>query len=96
MASIRLAKGAGIPQSQVHSVAADQATLEALLVNDSPMLIAISGKPEDRTALILTKRGNIQRAKRGDNTDAGTVLAIGDTQVQFQTNGGRVIALALP
>ncbi len=97
MANYRPAPGAAIPQSEVDSPAGDQATLEALLVGDSPMLIGISGTPEDRTAIILGTSGDILRAKRGESVEGSRVLAIGDDQVQLQTEpGGMVIALSLP
>lgn len=97
MANIRPAPDAVIPQSEVDSPAGDQATFEAILTGGSPMLIGISGTPDDRTAIILGKSGDILRAKRGDRVEHSTLLAIGETQVQLQTDkGGMVIALTLP
>ena len=86
----------GIPQSEIDSPAGDQATLEAMLVGHGPMLIGISGTPDDRTAIILDTRGDIVRVKHGQDMTAGTVLAISDTQVQLQTRARRVITLSLP
>ncbi|MDF0600158.1 hypothetical protein P1J78_05390 [Psychromarinibacter sp. C21-152] len=96
MANVRPAPDAVTPQSEVDSPAGDAATLETILLADSPMLIGISGGPEDRTAIMISTKGDILRAKSGETTESGTVLAIGEDQVQLQTEEGLVLALALP
>ncbi len=96
MATPKSAPDAFIPQEDIDSPAGDAATLESMIQGDGPMLLGISGKEDDRTAIILSRDGTIERAKRGDTTSAGTVLAVGDDQVQLQLDYGRVMALALP
>lgn len=96
MANFRPAPDAGVPQSEVDSPAGDAATLESILEADSPMLIGISGTPENPTAIMISTEGDILRAKIGEATEDGTVLAIGEDQVQIETGDGLVLALALP
>jgi hypothetical protein len=96
MARTKSAPDAFVPQEEIDSPAGDAATLESMIEGDGPMLLGISGREEDRTAIILSRDGNIERAKRGEATSAGTVLAVGDDQVQLQLDFGRVMALALP
>lgn len=85
-----------IPQSDIDSPAGDMATFEAMLSDDSPMLIGISGPPEDRTAIILDQNGDILRLKQGDRFSNSVVHEIGETQVQLLDDRQQIIALTLP
>lgn len=50
-------------------------------------LIGVSGKPSDRQALIRMPSGRYRKVRVGDRIDGGTVVAIGNSQLQYQKRG---------
>ncbi len=50
-------------------------------------LIGISGKPSDRQALIRLPTGRYRKVRVGDRIDGGTVVAISNSQLQYQKRG---------
>ncbi|MGR3621037.1 hypothetical protein [Pseudophaeobacter sp.] len=50
-------------------------------------LIGVSGKPSNRQALIRLPSGRYRKVQVGDRLDGGTVVAIGDSQLQYQKRG---------
>lgn len=50
-------------------------------------LIGVSGKPSNRQALVRLPNGRYRKVRVGDRLDGGTVVAIGDTQLQYQKRG---------
>ncbi|MFC4215858.1 hypothetical protein ACFP4H_00525 [Pseudophaeobacter arcticus] len=50
-------------------------------------LIGVSGKPSNRQALVLLPSGRTRQVRVGDRLDGGTVVAISDSQLQYQKRG---------
>lgn len=50
-------------------------------------LIGVSGKPSNRQALVRLPNGRYRKVRVGDRLDGGTVVAIGDSQLQYQKRG---------
>ncbi|WP_297339254.1 hypothetical protein, partial [Pseudophaeobacter sp.] len=50
-------------------------------------LIGVSGKPSNRQALVLMPSGRTRQVRVGDRLDGGTVVAISESQLQYQKRG---------
>lgn len=66
---------------------ARQATVNNALNLRRINLIGVSGKPSNRQALVLMPTGRTHQVQVGDRLDGGTVVAISDTQLQYQKRG---------
>ncbi|OIQ39742.1 MAG: hypothetical protein BM560_14640 [Roseobacter sp. MedPE-SWde] len=66
---------------------ARQATVKNALNLRRINLIGVSGKPSNRQALVLMPTGRTRQVQVGDRLDGGTVVAISDTQLQYQKRG---------
>lgn len=58
-------------------------------------LIGVYGTPSNRRALVRLPSGRYKKVKVGDRVDGGRVVAIGDSQLQYQ-KGGRNQTLKMP
>lgn len=74
---------------------ARQATLTNAINLRQVNLIGIFGKPSNRQALIRMPSGRTRQVSTGDRLDGGTVLAIGENQLQYQKRS-KNITLELP
>ncbi len=74
---------------------ARQATMERAINLRHINLIGVYGKPSDRRALVRLPSGRYVKVKVGDKIDGGRIVAIGDSQLQYQ-KGGRNTTLTLP
>lgn len=74
---------------------ARQATEERALNLRRINLIGVYGKPSDRRALVRLPSGRYVKVKVGDRIDGGRIVAIGETQLQYQ-KGGKNTTLKLP
>ncbi len=66
---------------------ARQATVTNAINLRNINLIGVSGKPSDRQALIRLPSGRYRKVRVGDRIDGGTVVAIGNSQLQYQKRG---------
>ncbi len=66
---------------------ARQATVKNAINLRRINLIGVSGKPSNRQALVLMPSGRTRQVRIGDRLDGGTVVAISDTQLQYQKRG---------
>jgi hypothetical protein len=66
---------------------ARQATVTNAINLRNINLIGVSGKPSDRQALIRMPTGRYRKVRVGDRLDGGTVVAIGNSQLQYQKRG---------
>ncbi len=66
---------------------ARQATVTNAINLRNINLIGVSGKPTDRQALIRLPSGRYRKVRVGDRIDGGTVVAIGNSQLQYQKRG---------
>ncbi|OIQ44028.1 MAG: hypothetical protein BM558_09475 [Roseobacter sp. MedPE-SW] len=66
---------------------ARQATVKNAINLRRINLIGVSGKPSNRQALILMPTGRTRQVRVGDRLDGGTVVAISNTQLQYQKRG---------
>jgi hypothetical protein len=66
---------------------ARQATVTNAINLRNINLIGVSGKPSDRQALIRMPTGRYRKVRVGDRIDGGTVVAIGNSQLQYQKRG---------
>ncbi|MCG7624581.1 hypothetical protein [Epibacterium sp. Ofav1-8] len=74
---------------------ARQATVQRALNLRRVNLIGVYGKPSDRRALVRLPSGRYVKVKVGDRIDGGRIVAIGDSQLQYQKSG-RNRTLTLP
>ena len=74
---------------------ARQATVQRALNLRRVNLIGVYGKPSARRALVRLPSGRYVKVKVGDRIDGGRIVAIGDSQLQYQ-KGGRNRTLNLP
>lgn len=58
-------------------------------------LLGIYGTSSDRRAMVRLPSGRLVKVKVGDRIDGGRIVAIGDTQLQYQ-KGGRNLTISLP
>ena len=54
-------------------------------------LIGVYGKPPNRRALVRLSNGRFQKVNVGDPLDGGRINAIGDSTLQYSTNGRSVV-----
>lgn len=66
---------------------ARQATVNNAINLRRVNLIGVFGTPADRRALIRMPSGRYKKVQVGDRIDGGTVVAIGDSQLQYQKRG---------
>ena len=66
---------------------ARQATVKNAINLRRLNLIGVSGKPSNRQALVLMPSGRTRQVRVGDRLDGGTVVAISDSQLQYQKRG---------
>jgi hypothetical protein len=66
---------------------ARQATVKNAINLRRLNLIGVSGKPSNRQALVLLPSGRTRQVRVGDRLDGGTVVAISDSQLQYQKRG---------
>lgn len=86
------AAAAVAPQSVTPSIpssasVARQATVTNAINLRRVNLIGVSGKPSNRQALILMPSGRTRQVRVGDRLDGGTVVAISESQLQYQKRG---------
>ncbi|WP_405107218.1 hypothetical protein L0Z65_09805 [Phaeobacter sp. BS52] len=74
---------------------ARQATVDNAINLRRVNLIGVYGTPSNRRALILMPNGRYKKVKVGDRIDGGRVVAIGDSQLQYQ-KGNRNLTLKIP
>ncbi|MCD9146218.1 hypothetical protein [Pseudophaeobacter flagellatus] len=74
---------------------ARQATINNAINLRRVNLIGIFGKPSNRQALIRLPSGRTRQVSTGDRLDGGTVLAIGESQLQYQKRSKNIM-LELP
>ncbi|MFS4582432.1 hypothetical protein [Phaeobacter sp. C3_T13_0] len=74
---------------------ARQATVNNAINLRRVNLIGVYGTPANRRALVLMPNGRYKKVKVGDKIDGGRVLAIGDSQLQYQ-KGSRNLTLKIP
>jgi type IV pilus biogenesis protein PilP len=74
---------------------ARQATLDNAINLRRMNLIGVYGTPSNRRALVLMPNGRYKKVKVGDRIDGGRVVAIGDSQLQYQ-KGNRNHTLKIP
>ena len=74
---------------------ADQATQKGVFQRKSVSLIGVAGPADALTALILLSGGKVVKAKAGDTTPVGTVLAVSKDAVVLRRLG-RDVTLNLP
>ncbi|MFV1528799.1 MULTISPECIES: hypothetical protein [unclassified Phaeobacter] len=74
---------------------ARQATIDNAINLRRVNLIGVYGTPSNRRALILMPNGRYKKVKVGDRIDGGRVVAIGDSQLQYQ-KGNRNLTLKIP
>ncbi|WP_293572879.1 hypothetical protein [Phaeobacter sp.] len=74
---------------------ARQATLDNAINLRRVNLIGVYGTPSNRRALVLMPNGRYKKVKVGDRMDGGRVIAIGDSQLQYQ-KGSRNLTLTIP
>jgi hypothetical protein len=86
------AAAAVAPQSVTPSIpssasVARQATVTNAINLRRVNLIGVSGKPSNRQALVLMPSGRTRQVRVGDRLDGGTVVAISESQLQYQKRG---------
>ncbi|AHD10462.1 hypothetical protein [Phaeobacter gallaeciensis] len=74
---------------------ARQATVDNAINLRRVNLIGVYGTPSNRRALILMPNGRYKKVKVGDRIDGGRVVAIGNSQLQYQ-KGNRNLTLKIP
>ncbi|MGR3758578.1 hypothetical protein ACUXV3_00370 [Roseobacteraceae bacterium NS-SX3] len=101
-ASAAAAAAAAVPapatvQPRIPSSAsvARQATLDNAINLRRLNLIGVYGTASDRRALVRLPSGRYQKVKVGDRIDGGRVIAIGESQLQYQ-KGSRNHTLKIP
>lgn len=77
------------------SKAESEATVRGALKLEYTVLIGIFGKTEAPSALLRNPDGTILKIDRGDETSAGTVVAIDADSVRLQKSG-KVQVLRMP
>jgi len=93
--SATVASAAVTPAIPSSASVARQATTQRALNLRRLNLIGVYGKPSDRRALVRLPSGRYVKVKVGDRIDGGRIVAIGDSQLQYQ-KGSRNTVLNLP
>nr|WP_321253489.1 hypothetical protein [uncultured Ruegeria sp.] len=83
------------PKIPSRASVARQATLDNAINLRKLNLIGVYGSPANRRALIRLPSGRYKKLKVGDRLDGGRVIAIGDSQLQYQKKG-RNVTLKMP
>jgi|GEM_PF-2713925 len=83
------------PSIPTSASVAKQATVKNAIDLGSVALIGVYGSQSQRRALVRLPSGKYSRVKIGDKLDGGKVVAISDTQLQYQKRS-KTITLAMP
>ncbi|MEP2716861.1 hypothetical protein, partial [Pseudophaeobacter sp.] len=86
------AAAAVVPRSVTPSIPSSASVARQATVNNAINLrrlnlIGVFGKPSNRQALIRLPSGRTRKVQVGDRLDGGTVVAISDSQLQYQKRG---------
>ena len=94
-AAVPAAAAAAPPRIPTSASVARRATVNNALNLRKLNLIGVYGTAADRRALVRLPSGRYKKVKVGDRIDGGRVIAIGESQLQYQ-KGGRNRTLTMP
>ncbi|UWQ47669.1 hypothetical protein K3719_12215 [Leisingera aquaemixtae] len=94
-AAVPAAAAAAAPRIPTEASVARRATVNNALNLRKLNLIGVYGTASDRRALVRLPSGRYMKVRVGDRIDGGRVIAIGESQLQYQ-KGGRNRTLKMP
>lgn len=93
--AVPAAAAAAAPRIPTEASVARRATVSNALNLRKLNLIGVYGTASDRRALVRLPSGRYMKVRVGDRIDGGRVIAIGESQLQYQ-KGGRNRTLTMP